>query len=137
MVTLRGRPVGSSGAGEGSGSGSGTGQLDDKNREFISSDITHCILEQTPVIFGLVKEGILEILDERLSSFHSEVMALVGSYCLTFKDLWACEAIDYHGEKDPIMSRRWLADVANAFYTNSFPDKAKVRIASYLFKDRA
>ena len=32
--------------------------------------INHGILEQTPVIFGSVKEGILEIMDERLGAFR-------------------------------------------------------------------
>ena len=61
MVTLRGRPVSGSGVGEGPGSGSGAGQLDDQTQEFISFEITHNILEQTHVIFGTVKEGIMEI----------------------------------------------------------------------------
>ena len=34
------------------------------------------------------------------------------------------------------MSRRWLADVANAFRTSSFPPEDKVGLASYLLKDR-
>ena len=33
-------------------------------REFISLEITRDILAQTPVILSLVKEGIMEILDE-------------------------------------------------------------------------
>ena len=54
------RPIGSSGIGEGSGSGSGAEQLDDHTREFISSEITCNILDQTLVIFGMIKVGILE-----------------------------------------------------------------------------
>ena len=136
MVTLRGRPVGTSGAGEGSGLGSGTEQLDDQKREFISSEITCCILDQTPVIFGTVKEDILNILDERLSSFCSEMVALVGVCSLTFKEFGECGAPDYFGEKDPIAWRSWLADVANTFRTNIFAKGAKVRLVSCLLKDR-
>ena len=55
MVTLHTRPVGSSGAGDGSGSGFGFGQLDEQMREFISSEVTYSILDQTPVIFGTIK----------------------------------------------------------------------------------
>ena len=36
IVTLRGRPDGSSGVDRGSGSDSGVGQIDDQMREFIS-----------------------------------------------------------------------------------------------------
>lgn len=49
-------------SGFGSGSGAGTERIDERMREFISLEITHNILEQIPVIFGTVKEGILEIL---------------------------------------------------------------------------
>ena len=38
IVTLRGRPDGSSGVDEGSGLDSGAGQIDDQMREFISSE---------------------------------------------------------------------------------------------------
>lgn len=63
MATLQGILVCGSGVGEGSCSGFGAGQLDDQMREFISSEITRNTLEQTLVIFGMVKEGIMEILD--------------------------------------------------------------------------
>ena len=70
MVVLRPRPAGgSSGAGEGSGSGSGAEHLDEQTREFFTSEVTRIILEQTPVIFGSIKEGILELMDEKLSTF--------------------------------------------------------------------
>lgn len=65
------------------------------------------ILEHTPVIFGTVMEGILEVLDERLSSFRSDMTALVGARSLTFRACRACGTPDYHGEKDPKVSRRW------------------------------
>ena len=73
MVTLRGRPVGSSGAGEGSASGSRASQLGEQMTKFISAEITRSILDQTPLIFGTVKEGILELLDSRLKDFRVEI----------------------------------------------------------------
>ena len=63
MVTLRTRAVGSSGAGEGSSSGFGVGQLDEQKREFILSEVMHNMLDKTLVIFGMIKESILELLD--------------------------------------------------------------------------
>ena len=46
MVVLRPRPAaGSSGAGEGPGSGLGADHLDEKKREFFTSDVTRIILE--------------------------------------------------------------------------------------------
>ena len=70
-------------------------------REFISSEITFNIIDQTPVIFGRVKEGILEILDERLGTFRTEMAAMVGARTMTFREFRACGALDYHGDRDP------------------------------------
>ena len=80
-------------------------------REFISTEIICSILDQTPVIFGAVKEGILEILDERLGAFRAEIVAMMGVRTLTFCHFRACRALYYHGARDPIASSRWLADV--------------------------
>ena len=85
----------------------------------------------------MVKECILEILDERLGSFRSKMVALVRVRSLTFREFRACRAPDYHGAKDPIERRRWLVDVVNAFRTSSCPDGVKARLASFLLKDRA
>lgn len=84
MVTLQERPVGRSGAGEGSGSGSGAEQFEERMRELISTEVTRSIIDQTPMIFVTVKEGILEILDERLGAFHTEIMALMGARTMKF-----------------------------------------------------
>ena len=87
MVVLRSRLAdGSAGAGEGSGSGSGAERMDEQTREFLSSEITRIILEQTPVIFSSIKEGILELMDERLSTFRVKVAAMMGSCTLTFRE---------------------------------------------------
>ena len=61
IVTLRGRPDGSSGVDEGSGSDSVARQLDDQMREFIPSELTCSIIDQTPMILNMIKEGIIEI----------------------------------------------------------------------------
>lgn len=68
---------GGSGPSEGSGSGFGVGLLGDQMQEFISSEITYIILEQTHVIFAMIKECIIEILDERLGAFHIEMVFMV------------------------------------------------------------
>ena len=74
------------GGGSGSSSRSITGidSISEQVWEFISSEITHGILEQTLVVFNLVKEGILGILDERLGAFCAEVIAIVGAHILFF-----------------------------------------------------
>ena len=121
MVTLREILVGGSGAGERSGSCSGTEQLEERMREFVSVEITRGILYLTPMIFGTVKEGILEILDERLGAFHAEMMALIGVRTLTFWEFRACGAQDYHVARDLIASSRWLAMLPTLFIRASSP----------------
>ena len=54
-----------------------------------------------------------------------------------FQGVSACGAPNYHGSRDPIASSRWLEDVANAFRTSRCPEGDKVRLASYLLKERA
>ena len=105
--------------------------------EFISSEITCSMLEQAPVIFGTIKEGIMEVLEGHLGSFRYEMVAMMGARTFTFCEFQACGALKFFGEKDPIASRHWLVDVVNAFRTNSCLDGAKVKLASYLRKDRA
>ena len=68
----------------GSGSGAGTDPIDEQMWEFIQSEITRNILEQTPMIFGTVKEGIMEILEERLGEFHTEIMSIVEDCTFSF-----------------------------------------------------
>lgn len=135
MVTLHTRPVGIFGVGEGLGSGSGVWQLHDQMRVFISSEITHNIIDQTLLIFSTVKEGILEILDERLGAFRTEMEAMMAARMLTFREFRACGAPKYHGARDPIASSKWLVDIANAFHTSRCPKGDKVRLASCLLKD--
>ena len=89
------------------------------------------------MIFGTVKEGILEILDERLGAFRTEVMTIVGSRTLYFHEFCASGAPEFFGEKDPISSKRWLADMDNAFWMSFFPEGSNVRFSSYLLKDKA
>ena len=77
------------------------------------------------MIFGMVKEGILEILDEWLNAFRYEMVALVVTRSLTFREFRASGASDYHRSKEPIASRRWLVYVSNAISTGSFPEGGK------------
>ena len=75
MVTLCEISVGSSGAREGSGSGSRAGQLEDQMRDFISAEIMRNIIDQTPVIFGSVREAIVELMDSHLEAFKAGIVS--------------------------------------------------------------
>ena len=61
-------------SGSGSGSGSGADPIDERLRELIIAEVTHDILDASLVIFGTVKEGIMEIMEEQLRSFQAEIV---------------------------------------------------------------
>lgn len=61
------------GSGLGLGVGAGSEQVDDELCEFITSEITRGILEATPVIFGSIKEGIIELMEDCLRTFRSDL----------------------------------------------------------------
>ena len=84
MVVLRPRLAVSS-SGEGSSSGLVSEPLDERLREFIASEITRGILESTPIIFGSIKEGIVELMEDRLRVLRSDMASgQSGSRTLSF-----------------------------------------------------
>ena len=54
-------------------------------REFILSEITRVILEQTHVIFGTIKEGIMEIMQEHLETYLSGIIKLLDERLMGFR----------------------------------------------------
>ena len=102
----------------GSRSGVGTEPISEQMQDLFPSEIIHGILEHTHVIISTVNVGVLEILDERLGTFWAKVMAIVGARTLSFGEFCTCGSPVCFGDKDPIASRRWLADIANAFWTS-------------------
>ena len=87
------------------GSCAGAEPIDEHIWELISSEITHRILEQTSMIFGSVKEGIIQTLDERLGIFRIEIMAIMGVRTVSFSEFLALGAPEFFGEKHLIASR--------------------------------
>ena len=75
----------------------------------------------------------MELLDERLSAFHTEVAAMIGSRTLTFREFRACGSPDYHGARTLLLAEY----VSNAFSTGTCPEGDKVQLASCLLKDMA
>ena len=103
------------GSGSRSGSGSGAEPVDEGLREFIAFEITRGFLKVTPVIFGSIKEGIIELMEDRLRAFRSDMASSqLGPRTLSFKDFRGSGALNFHGAKDPIVSRRWIADIESA-----------------------
>ena len=73
VITRHGAGGLGSGSGSRSGLGAGSEQVDYGLCEFIASEITRGILEATPVIFGSIKEGIIELMEDRLRTFKSDL----------------------------------------------------------------
>ena len=67
VMTMRGGSVSRSGSGL--GSGLGVEPIDERLCKLIATEVTRDILDATPLIFGTIKEGIMEIMEERLHSF--------------------------------------------------------------------
>lgn len=70
-------------------------------REFISLEVTHSVLDQTPMIFGVVKEGITKLLDGHLGAFRAEIeVGQLGVH----RELEAFGALESFMEKNLIAS---------------------------------
>ena len=61
---------GARGSWSGSFSGFGAKLIDKGLREFIASEVTRGILNATLVMFGSIKEGIIELIEDRLRIFR-------------------------------------------------------------------
>lgn len=106
--------------------------------EFITSEITHDILDVIHVMFGMIKEGIMEILNEWLGAFHIEMAAgRFGVQSLTFREFKTYGALELFGKKDPIVSRQWIMDIESTQQTSYCPERSRVRFSSCLLSDRA
>ena len=68
MVTIR-----CAGFGSGFGSGSCVEPIDERVCKFIMFEITRGILDATPVMFGTINEGIIELLVGLLGAFRVEI----------------------------------------------------------------
>ena len=56
------------------------------------------IIDQTPVILSTIKEGIIEICDERSSALRTEIAVMIKTRTLMFREFRVCEASDCHGD---------------------------------------
>ena len=63
------------GSGYRSSSGTGTKPIVEGLWKFIVSEITRGILDATSVMFGSIKEGIIEMMEDRLHIFKSYLAA--------------------------------------------------------------
>ena len=75
LVMITRHEGGGSGSGSDSGSGSRSGVklVDEGLCDFIASEITRGILDSTPVIFGSIMEGMIELKENCLGVFRSDM----------------------------------------------------------------
>ena len=112
--------------------------MDDGLHEFITSEITRGILDATPVIFGSIKEGSVELMEDRLRAFRSDLaFSQTGTRTLSFKEFRGSGVSDFHGVKDPIAARRWITYIESMQLTSFCPEGSKVRFAAGCLRDRA
>lgn len=91
------------GSGSGSGSGSGVEPNDESICEFVMSEITCGILEETPMMFGTINKRIMELLDECRGAFRAEIVAgHLGTRTLYHQEFKARGIREFFGEEDHI-----------------------------------
>ena len=67
------------------------------------------------MIFGIIKEGISELMEERLRSFRAEIAASrIGTRSPSYREFKACGVPEFFGVKDLITSHRWITDMENS-----------------------
>ena len=80
-----------------------------------------------PVIFGSITEGIIELMEDLLRAFRSNMaLGQSGTHMLSFKDFKGCGAPDFHRVKVPVVARRWIADIESVQLTSFCPKRSKV-----------
>ena len=87
----------------------GSEPFDEGLREFNTSDITRGILDMALLIFGSIKEGIIELMEDRLRAFKIDMAPSHSrARMLSFKDFRGCGEPDFFRVKDTIAARRWI-----------------------------
>ena len=105
------------GGGYHSGSGVGIDPMDEYMWEFTLLEITRGILEKTHVMFGTIKEWIMEIMHECLGALRSEIAAGQSrARALSHREFKVCESLDFFGEEDTIASS--LSERSKVGYTS-------------------
>ncbi|KAJ9547715.1 hypothetical protein OSB04_020258 [Centaurea solstitialis] len=130
MVTTR---MGSSGTTE-----EGDHKIPDL-RGIIASQMGEILHEILPGLFDQMKREMREIVTHQIRSSSGGRVNEAGSSQsghprnVTFKDFMACQPPNFQGEKDPVVSSRWISEVEGAFLTSFSP--AEVKIAAMTWEE--
>ncbi|KAJ9543618.1 hypothetical protein OSB04_023325 [Centaurea solstitialis] len=109
-------------------------------REMIASEVGEALQDLLPGLFAKIK-------DDLKQEIRTQVEAVMGDRAngsggsnggqarvTSYKDFMACQPPQFDGQKHPIASSRWLADVEGAFLTSACSEEVKVRYASNLLR---
>ena len=91
----------------------------------------------TPVMFGSINEGIIEVMEDQFRIFRANLAASqYGAHILSFKDFKGCGAPNFFVVKDPIIARHWIAEIVCAQMTSFCPKGSKVRFVAGCLRER-
>lgn len=124
------------GSGFGSGLGADAELIDKRIHEFIMSETTSRVLDTIPMMFDTIKDGIIELLDERLGVFRAKIIASqFWARNLTFRKFKAYGSPEFFRKKDHISNRWWFTDMESAQRMSFYPEGSKLMFASSLLRD--
>ena len=116
-------------------------------REMIAAEVGEALHDMLPGYFAQMKD---ELAKEMRSQVEAAVEAAVAARpggsggaggeqpkVTTYRDFSTCNPPQFNGQKDPVASSRWIADVEVAFLTISCPEEVKVRFAVNLLRKAA
>ena len=86
-------------------------------RDMISGEVSRVILGEFPTLLGNLKADIITEIDARVAAAIAAIPTIpppiqpTGAREVSFKDFNACHPPTFHGEKDPVVSLRWISDM--------------------------
>lgn len=100
--------------------------------------VSRVLLEDMPYLFGTIKQGLIEMMDERLGNVWVKLVASqFGAHNLTFLDFHSCGASEFFGMKEPVSSMCWIVDLECVFQTSFFLDCLKTIFHTCFMRDGA
>ncbi|KAJ9539506.1 LOW QUALITY PROTEIN: hypothetical protein OSB04_032239 [Centaurea solstitialis] len=127
----------------GSGSTGGEDQEIPDLRDVIASQVGEVLHSLLPGLFDQMKREMTELVTRQVQTATGGRVSGAGSSQsghtrnVTFKDFMACQPPNFLGEKDPVISSRWVSEVEGAFLTSFSPAEVKVRFAANLLRKAA
>ncbi|KAJ9545159.1 hypothetical protein OSB04_024866 [Centaurea solstitialis] len=127
----------------GSGSTGGEDQEIPDLRDVIASQVGEVLHSLLPGLFDQMKREMTELVTQQVQTATGGRVSGAGSSQsghtrnVTFKDFMACQPPNFLGEKDPVISSRWVSEVEGAFLTSFSPAEVKVRFAANLLRKAA